>query len=50
MCELVYVTVILKKCQKTQSSNPEPIIIRHGIPNSWQYVFWTREVDAVSSG
>jgi hypothetical protein len=29
-CELSYLIVILKKCQQTQSSNPEPIIISHG--------------------
>jgi hypothetical protein len=29
--------VIVKKWQQIQSSNPEPVIIRHGTTNTWQY-------------
>jgi hypothetical protein len=34
MCQLLYLTAIVKKCKQIQSSNPESIIISHGTPDT----------------
>jgi hypothetical protein len=41
--------VIAQKCQEIQSSTPEPVIISHVTPDTWQYVLtWSNKHQSLS--